>query len=348
MDKFKHFRLAPGLAKEVRRAEVCKDPLNYLKGKVRKKRPCIRQELVENIYQKASSGEPLHITGYPGSGKSSLLAGIIDKSYQEGQPGLEITVYQQLGGYRLDFDQIKAVWALIDGGYKPRFLAIDDGTELVPALQRTLAGEPILRGVSEYQLLLDILARLPDSTPLVLSFPAIHPIHDDRGRESTAGFFGEGTKVIIPSVLSSEDFVRLFKFTFTSAFGCKVANDVCKNGLCNVVANYLGLYENNVSTILMRWVLWPANLFKLSKAVNTQDVAAATDESAILQDFDLCSREGVTIGPSSVRAALEIFDGNTPSADMTAGLRTHGIVLDANFLGPDTLTCRAFRKSVDY
>jgi hypothetical protein len=348
MKKFKRFRLASGLAKEARQGEVYKDPLRYLKRKAPKKMPQIRQELIEEVYRRASGGEPLRVTGYPGCGKSTVLGAVLHKSHSEEPAGLGITVHQHIGGYHLDFSQIKAVWALIDRGYEPRFLIIDDGTELVPALQKALAGEPRFLSVDEYALVLDILAKLPDSTPLVLSFPSIHTTHNNYNRESTADFFGQGSKIIVPSFLRSDDFAALFNFAFSSGLGRRAADEVREKGLCGMVADYLGLYEGNISTILLRWVLWPSSLFDLSGAESRKEIAAAVNESRIMQDFVVASKGGLTMPRSFISAALDAFNGNARNCGDATELRMHGIVLDsARHLGQDTLTYRAFVRARD-
>ncbi len=348
MEQFKNFKLPRAVAGENKHSPASRDPLGCLKAKASKKKPAIRKGLVEELYKRASAGESLRLSGYPGSGKSTVLAGILDKSFQEEPCGLSINVYHHLGGYHLDMAQMQAVWALIDGGYKPRFLAIDDATELVPALQKTMAGKWPFVGVEEYLLLLDILKKLPDSVPLVISFPSIHPSGEENRRQDKADFFGKAPTTIIPSVLQSKDFARLFDFTFESAFGRKVAQTVRKNGLCKKVADYLGLYDGNVSTILLRWILWPTNLSNLSNATNAQEIAAAAQENRMFEDFVFSSRNGLTISYPSVRAAVLALDGDALSLSPheIRELAAHGIVLDAKFLGKDTLTYRAFRKAV--
>jgi|GEM_PF-6135715 len=345
MKKFEHFRLEPALADESRRRH--KSPLEFLKGSMGKT-PNIRAGLVEQIYDRVKNGESLHVTGYPGAGKSTVLQNVLQTSYREEPAGLGITVHHNFAGAHVDNEEVMAAWALIEGGYKPRFLAIDDATELVHDLEDRLSPSSTISGLrSGPNLILDMLAKLPDSIPLLLSFPMIHTTYDDYRRESAVDFFGKASRITIPSFLPLEDFEHLLDFNFRPAIGVKALQELRERGLYDILANHVGLYEGNISTLLFRALLRPPRLYDLSYKSNIGNVAAAIKEEDLLLDFARASKTGVTIEQSHVRAALEVFDRNAKVAERTH-LEEHGIILDGKFMGPGTLTYRAFKEAARF
>ncbi|MBU0532925.1 hypothetical protein KKB44_05530 [Candidatus Micrarchaeota archaeon] len=345
MKRFEGFRLNTETADLIRANHTYNNPKFQLMCGFPAKPLKMRTPLVEEVYERAMAGESLRITGYPGAGKTELIIHMLTKTYEDDLLGLGIILYPNLGGFHIHSDQLLTAWKLIDEGFKPRFLVIDEASEAVPKLRKLLNGKFIPDPTLNLGILLDILAKLPDSTSLVVSFPSIkkHLAGSDKTREQEADFFGPGATITIPSYLTLEDFANLFYFKITSYFGSEQKAGV--NKLADKLAEHIGLYDGAISTLLLRQMFDHRRALKqLIDDGDVEHFCQALHEAGLLTRFASDVIAGVSLPLEYIQFALSAFDNKTLSEDSDLQhLVEYGILLNGANINRTSLTFNAFQ-----
>ncbi|MFH1393920.1 MAG: hypothetical protein ABIH29_03490 [Candidatus Micrarchaeota archaeon] len=310
MRKFSRFQISKEIAEKARQNSI-PDIRSALRNGNRSNAYDIRKELTAEVLERAMAGESMGITGYPCSGKTELLADMLDRSIETGfLEGLGIILDPRGGTFGVDMNQLIAVWKLIDLGHKPRFIVLDEAGDAVPRLKNVFTGRTSQEDDFEATLILDILSKMPDRTGLVIAYPAIgHRIrHYGRStREELCSFYGDSEKVIIPSTVSFDDFRTVISNHVARGFGQVKAGFLESVGAIERLAGYVGLYPDDISTLFLRHIVRNTEAFDKFVAWGGYNLEEALNQTNITRSFVSMVSGHLTIPLQDVCVALGIL-----------------------------------------
>ncbi len=345
---FKGFSLDRAIASCVRRRQKMGNDIGaHLKKTLPLRASCMRRDMVGVVHSNLTRGMSLKVNGYPGSGKTELIIAILEKEYENRRPdGFGVILYPSItGGVAVHSPQLEAIWYLIDGGYRPSFLIIDEAADVVPRLMRMLEGKiPQSRDV-DAAMLLDILVKLPDSTALMVSFPSVRTTNNGVLRSELMDFFGINMLLTMPSSFLLENFRKLISFRL----GVDSENgDVpVQEGFIDDLAEYIGLYRGEVSTLLLRFMFSnQKNLQKIRELNNNgsgkkyqgvEQFQSLFEEKKLMETFSNHVLNGVFFPLGDLYVATSWLNGERISDEEFSGIMT----------SYESRGCRIKSKSVD-
>jgi|GEM_PF-5854122 len=303
----------------------------------------VRKPLVDDVYERALSGESMNITGYSGCGKSTLMKDLLLRGIDDDMAGLGVILDVEKPDMLQNPDQFFEVYHLIKGGHKPKFFLIDEASESVTQLRHFMRNK--LGTNRPLALLLEILAILPDSTALVLSYPTMHTEHIQDpaiplrisqmvSRERHMEFYGGGSsKIVVPSSFSICDMTAILEL--------HLSDQPNLGTVAEMLGKQIGLYCDHVSSFLLKPFL---------KLPHAEVIPMITKQDAFLFDAGKAIFQGhVTPLAHDLALAKKILDGiDVKSEEDVKRLREHGIIMEgAQFAGKDSLTYRCISAVAD-
>jgi hypothetical protein len=279
----------------------------------------MRRPLLERLKSMIQKHELTTVTGLPCAGKTELLSDLLDKEMEKSTPNGIGLILKPLGKtYTVDPNQLNAVWTMVRDGYVPEFFVLDEAAECVRNFCHVMDGVVPQTSDPDTAKILDILSRIIGKSKLVLAYPDIqnrneyivcNPGKFPQRRQFMKAFYGDSERLVVPSSMSIEDFKKVIKKHIRMMGLKEEAEKLDVIGAIKRLADYIGPYEERISTFFMRNIVRSSKFDTFITDKGKSNPNEIFNERLMFNSLSDAIGRGISLGVVDACVALHVIKG---------------------------------------